>query len=93
MQVLEGEESAVLETYRRIERDARHHGLLTLLKERDVERMFPDWAMAFCNLKSPDVISNPGFSPFLNTPLTGDEFASDPARCAKFLLTFKEIIH
>jgi hypothetical protein len=46
--------------------------------------------MALRDLHSPEVLSNPGFSPFLNTPLTGREFSSDPARCQKLLLTFKK---
>ena len=92
LQVLEGEQTAVLKTYARIARDVRHHGLIILLQERFVERTFPEWSMAFRDLNSPEVVSSPSFSPFLNTALTGHEFSSDPSRCEKFLLTFKKIV-
>ncbi len=47
MQLLEGDETAVRELYRRILRDERHRGIATLLEGNDKERMFPGWAMAF----------------------------------------------
>lgn len=53
-------------------------------------RQFPDWSMGFRDLKSPDVSSLPGYSKFLNTPLTGSEFSSDPKRSQKLLMTFKK---
>ena len=53
--------SAVRETYGRIARDVRHHGLLILLEGQSVEQMFPEWSMAFRDLTSPEVASTPGF--------------------------------
>lgn len=90
MQVLEGEEDAVLATHARIGRDPRHRGLMTLLQEPIAERRFSEWSMGFRDLRSPEVTSAPGFSRFLNTSLTGREFSSDPTRSEKLLLTFKK---
>lgn len=89
IQVLEGEESAVQETYDRIARDPRHCGVLPFLKGDIAERDFPAWSMAYRNLDR-DAASIPGFSEFLNFPLTGNEFATDPSRCQRLLMVFKE---
>jgi hypothetical protein len=92
MQVLEGPEEAVRATFRRIDKDPRHHGVMVLLKGPVEERRFPGWSMAFRDLNLPDHQEVPGFSEFLNTPLTGEEFGGDPSRCEKLLLVFKKNI-
>jgi hypothetical protein len=92
MQVLEGTLEAVAATFSRISRDPRHHGIMVLLKGAVQERRFPDWSMAFRDLSLPDHQEVPGYSEFLNTPLTGKEFADNPDRCEKLLLVFKKTI-
>ena len=47
MQVLEGPPAAVEGVYRRVCRDPRHRGVLTLLDTSPAERSFPDWSMGF----------------------------------------------
>ncbi len=89
MQVLEGEESAVLTLYKRIAQDSRHRGVMTFLKGPIPERNFSTWSMAYRNLNL-DAASILGYSEFLNSPLTGDEFANDPSRCQRLLMVFKE---
>jgi hypothetical protein len=90
MQVLEGEPDAVQALYATIGRDSRHRGLLILLQGPLAERQYPGWSMGFRDLKAADVRLMPGYTEFLNTPLTGAEFASNPSRCQKLLLTFKK---
>ena len=90
MQVIEGEEEAVLTLYAKIERDTRHKGLLTLLQGPLTERQFPDWSMGFTDLNAVDVLSTAGYSEFLNTALTDEWFSSDPTRSQKLLMTFKK---
>ena len=92
MQVLEGEAEAVTATFSRISKDPRHHGIMILVKGSVQERRFPEWSMAFCDLNLPDHQEVPGFSEFLNTPLTGKEFDGDPEHCQKLLLAFKKSI-
>jgi hypothetical protein len=89
MQVLEGEEATVRALYTKIRRDPRHRGLLTLLEGPLKERQFPDWSMGFRNLNAAAVLATPGYSEFLNTPLTVEEFSSDPTRCQRLMMTFK----
>jgi Sensors of blue-light using FAD len=90
MQALEGDETAVLELHTKIALDPRHHGLITLLQGPVQERQFPDWSMGFQDLKARDLAAPSGYSEFLNTPLTGQEFSADPTRCQRLLLMFKK---
>jgi hypothetical protein len=54
------------------------------------ERQFPEWSMGFRNLDSADSLDHAGYSEFLNTKLTSEEFSSNPTRAQKLLLTFKK---
>jgi hypothetical protein len=47
LQLLEGEEAVLAETYARIKSDSRHRGLTQLISETVDERSFPDWKMGF----------------------------------------------
>lgn len=89
MQLLEGERDIVLALYARIAADPRHRGLLRLLEGPTDTRQFADWSMAFRDLGAPEAHDIPGYSEFLNTPLTGAEFSANPTRCQKLLTTFK----
>ena len=89
MQVLEGDEEAVRGLYDRIETDPRHNGEIVLQQGPAEERQFPDWSMGFRDLTSPEEKSTPGYSEFLNSPLTGREFSGNPSRAQRLLLTFK----
>ena len=89
MQALEGEETAVRDLYARISRDPRHLGLLTLVEGRREKRCFGDWSMGFQDLSSPEARATPGYSEFLNTPLTAEEFSKDPGQCERLLWAFK----
>jgi len=46
-QVLEGSPEAVRTVAEMIQRDARHHEVITLPERTVTERAFPDWAMGF----------------------------------------------
>lgn len=89
MQLLEGDKDTVLAVHATIKGDSRHTGLLTMIQGEQAARQFPGWSMGFRDLNAPDVESIPGYSDFLNTPLTAQAFSSDPTRCQKLLLTFK----
>lgn len=89
MQVLEGEKSAVETLYAKIARDPRHTGLITVLAGEQSDRQFADWSMAFRDLNEGQARATPGYSEFLNTRLTSDEFASNPTLARKLLSSFK----
>jgi hypothetical protein len=90
MQVLEGDKATVLQLYSKIGRDPRHRNLITILQGPVEHRTFADWSMGFRDLRSMGADRTPGYSEFLNTPLTGQEFSADPTRCQRLLMTFKK---
>lgn len=47
LQVLEGPEDAVMETYHRIAQDPRHFAHVVLSQKTVTERLFPGWAMGY----------------------------------------------
>ena len=51
LQVLEGEGAAVQALFEKISADPRHGGVLRLLKSEIAAREFPDWSMAFRDLR------------------------------------------
>jgi hypothetical protein len=89
MQVLEGRPANVHRLYTRIESDPRHHEIKSILREPIAERIFPDWSMGFQDLDSADARNAPGFSEFLNTPLTPAALGDDAGRVRKLLGLFK----
>ena len=89
LQLLEGEEETVHDLYNKIAADPRHQGIITFLQGFENERQFPDWSMGFRDLNLDRKIDNPGYSEFLNTRFTGEEFSSNPTRAQKLFLMFK----
>lgn len=47
IQVLEGDEEALAQTYASIENDERHHSIIKMTEGYITERNFPDWRMGF----------------------------------------------
>nr|WP_299340027.1 BLUF domain-containing protein [Allomuricauda sp.] len=47
LQLLEGNENEVAKLFDRIKKDSRHHDIVTLIEDRDSERIFGEWSMAF----------------------------------------------
>lgn len=90
MQVLEGEQEVLTRLVRVIEHDSRHKGLLVLLRATSAQRLFPDWSMGFRDLADQSASKTPGYSDFMNTPLTDAAFSQDPSRCMKLMLLFKK---
>lgn len=90
LQALEGEQPAVEGLFQAIARDPRHSDVLVLLRGPIETRQFPDWSMAFRDLSIESELTRPGFSPFLNTPLTPGNFTDSPGRVETLLNLFKK---
>ena len=88
MQALEGPEDAVRALQERIGRDPRHRYMITVMDTWTDERHFGDWMMGFRDLDD-SAQRPPGYSEFLNVPLTGAEFAGQASRAQRLLLAFK----
>jgi hypothetical protein len=89
MQVLEGAADDVQPLYAKIRSDPRHKGVITVLERPVAQRGFAEWSMAFADLDLPPSRAVPGYSEFLNTPLTPDAFDGDPSLAMRMLLLFK----
>lgn len=89
MQLLEGPEEAVCNTYARILRDPRHREVTVLLQGDASEREYVDWSMGFRYLNADVAATTPGFSPFLNIEFSVFDFASDPSRAHQLLRIFR----
>ena len=92
MQLLEGEDKPVRDTYRKIAADRRHFGLVKVLEHPIAHRQFPDWAMAFINLDSPDAQAVPGYAEFRDLPLTDKLFQNEPIQAQKLLYVFRDTL-
>jgi hypothetical protein len=90
MQVLEGEQRSVEKLYSMIEKDLRHRNCSIVRWEAIKERRFPAWSMGFKNLQNLDLRQVPGYSPFMDEPLTSPSFLADPSRAHKLLQMFRE---
>lgn len=89
IQAIEGPEDEVKKLLNKISQDTRHRGIITLIEGYSETRQFNDWSMGFRELNSAEAKLVPGYSEFLNTPLTEAEFANNLSRCQLLLTTFK----
>ena len=90
MQALEGPDEAVNSTFDRIRRDARHHGVLLLLKEQITERRFPKWSMSIKNVHGLNEAQRAQLDPFLSTGFTDEKFLKDPSSATRLLIAFRD---
>ena len=90
IQALEGEKEVLTDLFEKISHDRRHHHIIRLIQGPIEERNFPDSAMSFRDLNSPELRQLPGYSEFLNTPLNGELLAKDIPACERLLLFFKK---
>lgn len=88
MQLLEGEEAQITRVFEKISKDPRHRNVITLLEGREDRRVFSEWLMGFSNLDAEAAESIPGYSEYLNTPLTADAFPN-PSNAQRLLRIFK----
>jgi hypothetical protein len=90
MQFLEGPRENVCALLAKIKHDPRHRGMIVLLQSEHQERDFSEWSMGFKSLGSDQMPDVPGYSDFLDLPLTAEEFFLHPSRSLQLLLTFKK---
>lgn len=90
MQVLEGEEVVVDELHRKISKDPRHTGLITLIREPIQERAFGNWKMAFKDFSTLTPEEKAGHSDYLDLPLNDPSYVSAPNTAFKLLKSFRE---
>ncbi len=89
IQLIEGERTEVQALFTTISKDPRHAGTIVLVEGEIEQRLFSDWSMGFRDLSDPAVQATPGFSQFMNRPLSAERFAGDPNGCLEMLALFK----
>lgn len=89
MQVLEGEEESVMETFGRVKADPRHKDIDILRSEYIQHRNFPDWTMGFANVDNIAADNLPGFSRLLERDFRSAYFSEDSIEAHAMLMAFK----
>ncbi|WP_295446165.1 BLUF domain-containing protein [uncultured Thiodictyon sp.] len=88
MQVLEGEEAAVDETFKRIKQDPRHTNVFEIAREPLTERNFERWSMGFRCLGAHDAASHPGYAPFFARGFDPATIGAHPGLALEMLMDF-----
>jgi hypothetical protein len=89
MQLLEGDETEVRKLFSTIKHDNRHEKVVVLFEKSCDHSVLSDWSMGFLNLESDYAKSIPGYTTFLDTPLSAQIFVDDPTMAMQFLYIFK----
>ena len=92
MQFLEGPKDNVCALLDQIRHDPRHKGMMLLLQQEHPDREFSEWSMGFKMLGRDKLPEIPGYSDFLDLPLTSEQFLLNPSRTLRLLLSFRESI-
>jgi hypothetical protein len=90
MQVIEGEEPAMRETYGRIKADTRHYNLLNLIETPLVSREFPSWHMALRTAKASAIPRNPQLLALVAGALDAERLKATPSDALSILSYFAE---
>jgi len=78
LQVLEGDEVALQETYARIGADDRHVNLRLLMNADVAAPLFPDWTMGFEHVDDEDLADElDGFTPATDYPLVNPDLVTN----------------
>ena len=90
IQILEGEEAIINESFNIIKQDSRHHKVKIIYKKPIEERSFPNWTMGFNKISDENVDAVEGFSDFWQRP-TSDFFSDSPSETEKMLEKFLDM--
>ena len=88
LQVLEGGERVIRETFDRIIADPRHRDIQTVIDETTDARDFPDWSMGFENLNETKVRGLEGYADIFDRGNEAFTFFWDLQRVRQFLMLF-----
>lgn len=79
IQVIEGEQEALIKLFNQIRKDPQHENIVTLLEEPIKKRTFPDWSMGFHIINNKQVAQIPGYSYFM-TNSNSEELVKEGTR-------------
>lgn len=90
-QILEGPEEAIMQTFRSIEADDRHHQVEVLMREQCSAREYSDWRMGFANLDGVDLSLLQGYSDFMSSPESPRAFLTELSRSERLAMLFRQL--
>lgn len=90
MQLIEGHEHSITKLHKKIEKDNRHSGMMTLLKEKITIRNFDNWSMAYSNIDNLTGIDKEIISSFLDDDFDCAVYKNNPYRAISLLTSFKK---
>lgn len=85
LQLIEGEERAVINIFNRIERDPRHSDITVVDWQFIVDRQFGQWRMATRELGRADADAHPGLAPYFEGGFDAFALASRPEKAFEIL--------
>ena len=88
IQILEGEEAVVNESFNMIKQDSRHHKVSLIYRKPIEERSFSDWTMGFNKVSNEDLEAIESFSDFWEGPRP-KSFTESAIEIGKLLDKFK----
>jgi hypothetical protein len=88
LQVLEGSEAAIEETYQRICQDARHTNFFLLSKEEIPQREFSAWQMGFRRLSKLDAKNSPDYAPLFENGFDPQQLTTQSGLAAEMMREF-----
>ena len=92
MQVLEGDSRIIDDLHKKIIKDPRHTGILTLLRKPIQSRTFSDWKMGFKNIGDLTEEERSIRSDYLDRPLNDSMYVSNPNEAYILLESFKQVV-
>lgn len=90
LQVLEGEEEIVQQTYERIAKDPRHNKTLLIARFEVEQRTFTDWEMGFFDASGGRLLELPGYTNFLSKKTVELEEVEEGDKAREVLINFKQ---
>jgi hypothetical protein len=90
IQVLEGDEPSVRETYGRVCLDLRHRNATLLMLEPVAERQFANWSMGYKRLRTQDVQNFPQYAPYFRYGFGAKAFEAAPGDTLDMLNLFSQ---
>lgn len=90
LQVLEGEQAAVEETFERVSADGRHTGVFVIDRAPIAQRAFSDWSMGFRRLRTEDAAAHPAYAPFFEHGFDIRRIGARPGIAVELLTEFAQ---
>lgn len=88
MQVLEGGEAEIDETFARIREDPRHASLIVIERAPIAARSFPQWSMGFRRVGATEAAAHPAWAPFFDPGFCARELGAKPGVAFDMLKDF-----